>query len=313
MSEATQVFEAINTKMTTAFDSKMGSLVSTILSAIATPYSALIVLWVIVTGILVMRGEIDTRRGITRIIRVAFVSAFILEAGIYNSYIVQFFHTGLPNWIASTVSGGSAGNTPQLLDQIWTDISSYSATIDAQLYAYEITDMMELAIIAFCDGVLLCIVFAIYICAQVMTDVIVTIGPFVIAGFLFDATRNISEKWIGKLVGLALLSALVDVSMTLIAHGISDYMTQSNLNAVAQSGTAGIAIGIMFNTMIFIAVSAFIVIMLPSAAAFIGGGVSINPAGAIMNTVIGGATGGASTVAKAGAGIGTGFFNRLRK
>lgn len=300
----TTVYEDINSSLTSAFDNGMNSTVSNVLSAVATPFASLIVLWVIVTGMLVMRGDIDTRRGVIRIVRVSLVSAFVLEAGIYNSYVVNFFHTGLPDWAASSVSGGAVSTTPQLLDKIWGDISGYSLKIDSQLYPYQIFDMIELAIIAFCDAVILGVVFAVYICAHVMTDIIVTIGPFVIAGFLFDATRNISERWVGKLVGLALLAALVDVAMLIVAQGISDYMTQTNINAVSSSGTPSVAIDIMFDTMIFIAVSAFIIIMLPSAAAFIGGGISINPAGAIMNTVIGGTTGGVGTIVKAGANIG---------
>lgn len=45
----------------------------------ASPFTALIVLWVIVQGVLVMRGDLDARRGISRIIRVTLVSAFILK------------------------------------------------------------------------------------------------------------------------------------------------------------------------------------------------------------------------------------------
>lgn len=70
----------------------------------ASPFTALIVLWVIVQGVLVMRGDLDARRGISRIIRVTLVSAFILEAGIYNGYVVNLFQTVLPTWAASSVS-----------------------------------------------------------------------------------------------------------------------------------------------------------------------------------------------------------------
>ena len=300
----TTIFEDIDSSLTTKFDSGMAATVSDVLSAVATPFTALVVLWVIITGMLVMRGDLDTRRGITRIVRVSLVSAFVLEAGIYNTYVTNFFHTGLPQWTATAVSGGSATTTPQLLDKIWGDISGYSYKIDSQLYPYQLFDMFELAIIAFSDAAILMLVFAIYISAHVMTDIIVTIGPFVIAGFLFEATRNISEKWIGKLIGLAILTALVDICMLIVANGISDYMTETNINAVSSAGTPGIAIGILMDTTIFIAVSAFIILSLPAAAAFIGGGVSLNPAGAILNTIIGGATGGVGAIAKFGANIG---------
>ncbi|PYD58201.1 conjugal transfer protein TraH [Novacetimonas maltaceti] len=305
----TTPFEDFDTSLRTAFSTGTSNVISQGLSAVASTFTALIVLWVIVQGVLVMRGDLDARRGISRIIRVTLVSAFILEAGIYNGYVVNLFQTVLPTWAASSVSSSTA-STPKLLDDIWNSLVNYSATIDKQLHWFQVVDLIELAMIAIADGAMLTIAFAIYICSSLMTAVILSLGPFVIAGFLFDATRNISERWVGKLVGLALLSLLVDVTMIIVATGIRTYMLACNLNAVSAAGTPGIAIQIMEQTAMFIAVSTFILISLPAAAAFIGGGVSLNPAGAILNTIIGGATGGVGTVAKAGANIGRKSSNK---
>lgn len=300
----TTPFEDFDTSYRAAFTAGTSSVVSDALAAVATPFSSLVVLWIIVQGILVMRGDLDTRRGTSRIIRVALVSAFVLEAGIYNSYVVNLFQTVLPNWAANAVSGGSASNTPQVLDDIWNSLVNYSAKIDAKLYWYQIFDLIELAMIAFADGIMLTICFAVYVCAALMTAVVLSVGPFVIAGFLFEATRGISERWIGKLIGLSILSLLVDITMTIISTGIRNYMTQSGLNAISTSGTPGVAVEIMFQTAMFIAVGLFILISLPAAAAFIGGGVAMNPAGALLNAIIGGTTGGLGTVAKMGSKVG---------
>ena len=292
---ARDVFEAVSDQIVVDFDNRMNSLVSNMLGALAAPFSALIVLWVIVTGILVMRGDIDVRRGITRIIRVALVSAFILEAGVYNTYVVQFFRNGLPNWIASTITSGQALSTPELLDDIMAKLSGTSAAIKALLSIWQVSDHQRLAIIDTCNGLMLGEVFTIYLCAQVVMDVVLTIGPFVIAGFLFEATRGFAEKWIGQMVGLILLSAMVDISVKIFADGIIKYLGQIVWEEFLSQGLGAVAIGAMFNVTIFVTICAAIVNLLPAVAAIIGGGIEVRSAGSAMSSVVGGPSSGSRT------------------
>lgn len=292
---ARDVFEAVSDQIVVDFDNRMNSLVSNMLGALAAPFSALIVLWVIVTGILVMRGDIDVRRGITRIIRVALVSAFILEAGVYNTYVVQFFRNGLPNWIASTITSGQALSTPEMLDDIMARLSGTSAMIKALLSIWQVSDHQRLAIIDTCNGLMLGEVFTIYLCAQVVMDVVLTIGPFVIAGFLFEATRGFAEKWIGQMVGLILLSAMVDISVKVFADGINAYLYKIALDEFLSQGLGAVAIGAMFNVTIFVTICAAIVNLLPAVAAIIGGGIEVRSAGSAMSSVVGGPSSGSRT------------------
>ncbi|WP_077395792.1 type IV secretion system protein [Bombella intestini] len=289
---ARDIFEVVNDQIVLDFDNKMNVLVSKTLGALAAPFSALIVLWVIVTGILVMRGDIDVRRGITRIIRVALVSAFILEAGVYNTYVVQFFRNGLPTWIASTITSGQALSTPELLDDIMASLSGSSAAIKAILSVMQVSDHQKLAIVDTCNGLMLGEVFTIYLCAQVVMDVVLTIGPFVIAGFLFEATRGFAERWIGQMVGLILLSAMVDISVMVFAQGITHYLSQVGVEELVEQGLGAVATGALFNATIFVMICASIVNLLPAIAAIIGGGIEVRSAGSAMSSVVGGSSSG---------------------
>lgn len=291
-------FQTYGNDFSNAFSGGTADAISNALTAVATPFSAVIVLWVIVTGVLVMRGQIDTRSGVTRIIRVAFVSAFILEAGIYNQYVTETFQTTLPSWIASTLTFNTTGSTPQLFDQIWSTILNQSAIISKQLNWYQILDNIELGLIILSTGFVLLLAFSVYIVALVMMDVVLAIGPFVIAGFLFEATRGVAERWIGKLIGLSILTLLVDVTVTIILNGEKNYMNAGLANATAASGTPEVAIQILFETTMFIAIGTFITLSLPAVAAAIGGGIALSAAGSVLNAVIGGATGGASFAAR---------------
>lgn len=287
---ARDIFEAVNEQIVTDFDAGMSGIVSRVLSEVATPYAALVVLWVIVTGILVMRGDMDVRRGVIRIVRVALVSAFILEAGVYNFYVIQFFRNGLPDWVASVISSGVSESTPELLDDIMAILSEESAITKSILSIYQVSDHQKLAIVDACNNLMLGEVFTIYVCTQVVMDIIVTIGPFVIAGFLFEATRQVAQKWVGYMIGLVLLSAMVDISVVVFARGIENYLGKVGWDEFLQQGLGAVATSAMMNATTFITICASIVNLLPAIATVIGGGVEIRSAGAVMNNFVGGAS-----------------------
>lgn len=110
-------FTTIHTVFDTAFTIALDSVLEKIQSAINAPLVACVTLWIIVQGILVIRGEIDARVGIMKIIRVSIVVALILGQANYHSYVVLFFEDTIPNFVHK-VSGSSIAliNIPQQLD-----------------------------------------------------------------------------------------------------------------------------------------------------------------------------------------------------
>src|ERR1700677_1421611 len=82
--------------------------ITSLLAAVATPLLACVTLWIIVQGILVMRGDMDARGGITRIIKVALVIGVLTSSGLYTSYVQTLFITTIPNWFATGAVGSQA-------------------------------------------------------------------------------------------------------------------------------------------------------------------------------------------------------------
>jgi len=68
-----------------------------------------------------MRGDIDARGGITRIIKVALVVGILTSSGLYTTYVQTLFITTIPNWFATAAGGTQAAiaSTPQTFDNIW--------------------------------------------------------------------------------------------------------------------------------------------------------------------------------------------------
>ncbi|OYY02156.1 MAG: hypothetical protein B7Y73_09545, partial [Acidocella sp. 35-58-6] len=117
--------------------------------------------------------------------------------------------------------------------------------------------------------------FLIYETAKIMMDIIVCVGPFVLAGYLFDATRGVADRWIGKLIGLSILTLLVDVVLSIIIDGDQAYFNVSMTSLTGATITDTITIVIQFLT--FLTLGSLISVFLPGTASLIGGGVAISP------------------------------------
>jgi type IV secretion system protein VirB6 len=259
------------------FSAGTSNAVSSGLSAIAGPLSAVVVVWIIVQGILVMRGDVSVRSGITKILRVVLVVSLLTSFGLFSSYVVDLFQTSLPNWAASAITGagGSGTPTPGMFDKVWNGSMAIAKAADAQLTSWDFADAAELVALEVGIGACLILAFAVYEIGQIMLGVVIAVGPFVIAGYLFDTTRGIAERWLGKLIGLSILTLLIAIALTIILQGDVTYIQTAAATGALDVETS---IAVLMQATLFYALGAVIIVLLPSIAAFIGGGISFHPA-----------------------------------
>src|SRR5579875_2362618 len=107
-------FQNMGTDFGAAFGTGIVQATSNALSAVAPPLMTVVVLWIIVQGILVMRGDVDARGGVTRMVKVALVVGLLTSAGLYAQYVQTLFTQTLPSWVASSIAASSSSvqNTP---------------------------------------------------------------------------------------------------------------------------------------------------------------------------------------------------------
>jgi type IV secretion system protein VirB6 len=284
-------FYTFDQTIQTPFTNGMSATVSSAMSAIQGPLTAVVVLWIIVSGILVMRGDVTARTGITRIISVSLVVGILMSADLYNFYVVKFFTSGLPDWIATSLTNttGSAPSAHQF-DVLWDDANQLFSTALGQLNFYNVLDSVELGLLQDVVVFPIGLTFLIYELAKIMVDVIVSIGPFLLAGYLFAATRGVADRWVGKLISLSILTLLVDIVLSIIIQGDTSYFNTA-LAAMTIGATIRetITIGIQF--VIFVTLGSLITCFLPGIAAFLGGGVAVSPLGMVASAVRGAAAG----------------------
>jgi type IV secretion system protein VirB6 len=285
-------FYTFDQTIQTPFTDGMSATVSHAMSAIQGPLTALIVLWLIITGLLVMRGDVTARTGIARVISTSLVVGILMSASLYNEYVVSFFTSGIPDWLSSSLTGttGLAPSAHQF-DVIWDDADSLFGSAMDNLNFYNVLYSVELAILQDLVVFPIGLTFLIYELARIMMDLIVSIGPFLLAGYLFSATRGVADRWVGKLISLTILTLLVDIVLSIIIAGDQSYYTTS-LGEMGVGATVIESVTISIQFLVFITLGALITCFLPGIAAFLGGGIAISPLSMIVAaTQVGSAAG----------------------
>lgn len=262
--------EQFNAGLTTA----VAHVIATALTACARELAFALVIFIIIQGALIAFRRYDYWAGLTNMLRAACVG-LLLTAGYYATYIQEPFLTTLPNWIAHVVNGASGPQAgAQQFDALLSATDHFAAEILQQATGmFEIGARIEVAVAVVFDVTAIGIAFVIWELAGFMMGLVICIGPFVLIGLLFSATRPIAERWVSKLVGLLVLQLMVAVLLQVLIAGNTAYILQAQ-----SSPGAGIEEEIMtlINIAAFAGISALMAILVPGVAAYIGGGVSMN-------------------------------------
>ena len=266
------------------FTNGMNATVSSAMSAIQGPLTTVIVLWVIISGIMVIRGDVDARSGVTRLIKVSLIVGILMSTTLYNEYVVSFFTVGLPDWLASSFLGVT-GTQPSAhqFDAIWNEADILFANAEKNMNFYNVLYSVELGAMRDFVVVPIAVTFLIFEFAKIMLDVVVCIGPFVLIGYLFEATKGVADRWIGKLIGLTILTLLIDIVLSIILDGDRSYYNLSMTSLTVATVAETVTICIQF--VVFLSLGCLITGFLPAIASYLGGGVSFSPLGMIASTM----------------------------
>jgi type IV secretion system protein VirB6 len=260
------------------FTNGMNATVNAAMSAIQGPLTAVVVLFIIVTGILMIRGDIGARNGVTRVLNVCLVVGLLMSTTLYNEYVVSFFTTGIPDWLASTFLGVTGAQpTAHQFDAIWNEGTELFWAGEKNMNFYNVLYSVELAILQSFLVFPIGLTFLIYEATRIMIDVIVSIGPFLLVGYLFATTRGVADRFVGKLIGLTILTLLIDIVLSIIVNGDNTYFNSSMTGLEGASTAETIAICIQY--VVFLTLGSLICTFLPAVASFLGGGISVSPLG----------------------------------
>ena len=181
-------------------------MVNTILQAVVPWVQAALGLYVILAGKRMLTNATSFDREVTTVIRATMI-CFLLTPANFNQYVTVTATGTIPDALAGAVNGKSSLAGAQGFDALLDQIANFAAQIDAQAtgifyIAERITVWLAQSTASF---MVMCCLF-VWILAQAAIAFVVPVGALVIPFYLFDATREFTMRWIGKLVALFLVS-----------------------------------------------------------------------------------------------------------
>jgi type IV secretion system protein VirB6 len=272
---ATTVYTSLAQNYDPILTTSVGHVVSNGLSAVSGLVTTVLTLFVIILGVLMLMHELHWKVAVNRGLRAVAVGA-LLTAAYYNQFVQQPFLTDLPNWIAQAVSNGPtitsvAGQFDLLLDAVTHEGAAVKQQATGIVGAIK---SFEVDLIVGVIGAILDVIFAVYEFTRFVVGLAVCIGPFVIMGLLFDYTRSFADRWVSKLVGALILQLMFVVLVQIMITADTQFMI-----LMENANTSGLdeQIANLVNIIVFFFMGAGVAVLIPGAAAYIGGGVPLSP------------------------------------
>lgn len=269
------LFQTFDQQFAPAIQSGVSSVISSGLSAVAPELASLLTLYVIIQGMMIMFGQYDMWRGVTAIARAAIIG-LLLTASYFASYIQTPITHTIPTFLANATGQPSITGLAQF-DALESAVEHFAAGIIAQSSGFSgIATRIEVGIL-----VLACIAFIaigalIWELTTGFLNLVVCLGPFVLLAYLFASTRGITERWIGKIIGLLMLYLLITILEQLVLGVESYFVRQTQMNPGAGIDAQ---VAAMVEMVVFFMMGAAMLVFIPGIAAYIGGGVHSNVVG----------------------------------
>lgn len=199
--------------------------------------------------------------------------ANFLTVGLYNQWVETMFLTTIPNWIAGTIGGAPVGvGVAGQFDALRAAVNHNAAVLLAANAGYTpamIANRLSISLAAEFSVGALWLSFVIDFLAECLMGDVAPIGAVVLLAYLFNNTRHWAERWIGKLVALALLELLVAIELKIV---LAQYQTEmAKVEGLSGSGMdATEAISMLWSLGWIFLFGAVVMVGLPAIAAAIG-------------------------------------------
>lgn len=188
-------------------------------------------LFVLLTGWLVLTGRMDKNVFAGRLVRIVAVTALLLSASNFNTFVRDLFLTEIPSTVGAALTGGTIYAPAAQFDALWNATQRMAATVLAEATGYtQFGERIVIRILMMISLIALVIIFLMWVIARVVMGMVIALGPFLIGLYLFDATRPFVDRWVGKLVSLTLVQLSISVMLQLLMTGFNNYVRQAQTN-----------------------------------------------------------------------------------
>jgi len=282
------IYQYLFDSLETPFLSSVAQLVNLLLAYAARPVELSVIIYVALTGILVMggMGGMSASAFLRLVTKIALVLWFATVAGVYAGWVQDFFMAVLSNDIGRAISG-TAGDTlnANSFDRVWTQAYDAGLRVWAMLSRWDIGE--EICVLVFWSLALaaISIGFAVWFISHFILGLYVVIGPLLIPLVLFGATKAIFERWIGSMISCIILQVFAVILLALLLR-VEGQLLQQIL--IYRGPNVFEQIRILFAGVAFFLLAGFTAFMLPGLASSLAGGLHFH-VGAIARGLASGA------------------------
>lgn len=295
-----EVFTYIVDQVETPLVSAVSEVVNAFLAFASAPLQVALVLYVALTGLLILRGHQSELAStvISRMIAMGLVVFVLTGAGIYQQFVYDFFFTTLPTELTNVISGAGAGQavTANSFDMVW--LKAWRAGLEVwRTLAWDDLMLKGIVTLFWAAGIISTVfAFAIWLISRVLLALYIAVGPLLVALVLFPATRSIFERWIGSMISCVVLQVvtvvLLNIVLTVEGEVVGTIGAMGNADSMAM-------IQVLLAGMIFFGVAGYVALQLPSIASSLAGGLHFHT-GALARGGFNAARAGGQQIARAG-------------
>lgn len=272
-----QIFAYIVSQVETPLVAAVAEVLSAFLTFVTAPLRIALVLYIALTGLLIVRGEVSETGTILfgRILRMILVVWVVTGAGVYQRTVHDLFFSMLPNGLANalTSSGSVSVISAGSFDQVW--LKAWRGGLEVWR-TLGWSDIAEKAVVVLFWAVAILstgFCFAIWLISRVILALYIALGPLLVPLVLFAATRAIFERWIGSLISCVILQ-VTTVVLLYIVLGVEQQVV-GRIGIMGSVDPMGM-LQVLLAGMIFFAVAAYVAFQLPAFAASLSGGLAFH-------------------------------------
>lgn len=275
-------------RMDTALAGSVDSLIGVMTANMATPIALAAVVYYAVQGLKLANGDPEPLQGfVPQLIRVGVVIWLSSNLAGFNQWVRAIFFIGLPNALVTAI-GSSTGATATtvnataaVFDGIWNQVWVVVGTswIQAGLSVTGIIAGLSGFLTALICGTGLCVMALVYVGARMVLAVLVCLAPVLIGCAMFQVTRPIFERAVGKAISLILLQAMGLIVMQILLLGDQWLMAQVTTAVLMAAGNNALfseALQALAALCVWFLAGAFAMWNLPAVAYSIGSGISLS-------------------------------------
>lgn len=275
----TPFFNHVDTQLT----AYVSSTVQNVISEISPVARTMMIIYICFWGVSVMRGMISEpiTDGAIRIVRLSVITGIALGTGYYSQYVSDWLWN-TPNALAQAVAGADAGSNISYLDTLWDKVFNFGNAFwekggeQANSIGIPNIGMVLSAWAIWLVGILALTIGAMTLMiSKVMLAVMLALGPIFILMAMFEPTKHFFSAWTGQIANFVILPVLTSGVIGLIFVVAEIYINAADIQL-----NGDYMINHLFPALMVLVCGALALLMVPSWASGLGGGIALSTLGA---------------------------------